>query len=848
MSDNLTPMMQQYQRIKKEIPPDALLLFRLGDFYEMFFDDAKVGAASLNLTLTKRNGVPMCGMPYHAAQNYIAKLIATGRRVAVCDQVSEPKPGQVVERQVTQIFSPGSILHLELDRPKENRFLAAVHRREGLYGIAFLDVGTGDFRVVEVTSLRGLHDELLRLTPKELLIATEADRPPLPPDLHLTVTPYDDWVFEPEFAALSLKEHFKVHSLDGFGCGGFTAAIGAAGALLHYITEGLRGSAAHILSLKPYQAGDFLVLDATTQRNLEIVGSAPGSASDTSLLKAMDHTVSPMGGRELRTWLLHPLRDRQKIEARQQVVAEWLEDIGRLEDFREALREVRDLERLIGRLSQGSGNARDLVALKASLEQIPRLRDLASALPAPLATELAAALTPLPELTDLIDRAILPDPPLALKEGGIIREGFDSALDELLAAQRDGKQWLADLQAREQARTGIASLKVRFNQVFGYYIEITKTHLDKIPDDYTRKQTMVNAERFITPELKEMEGKILGAEERARALEYELFLTIRDQVVARTAEIQAVARALAQLDVLAGLATLARRQGYKRPALSEDGTFTFTEGRHPVLEQLNQAERFVPNDLRMNSSDSRLHLITGPNMAGKSTFMRQVALIALMAHTGSYVPAQEAVIPLLDRIFTRVGASDDLSRGQSTFMVEMNETANILNNATRHSLVILDEIGRGTSTFDGLSIAWAVAEYLHNEVKAKTLFATHYHELTELAASLPGVKNFNVAVREWNDQIIFLRKIVPGGADKSYGIQVARLAGLPKPVLDRAKTILRNLEENGLDSTGRPSRVLEEVRKPKKKIKRVKGKPKFEQPQFNFLRLMEEPPENSGSA
>jgi DNA mismatch repair protein MutS len=842
MSDNLTPMMQQYQRIKKEIPSDAVLLFRLGDFYEMFFDDAKAGSQILNLTLTKRNGIPMCGMPYHAAQNYIAKLIQTGRRVAVCDQVSEPKPGQVVDRQVTQIFSPGSVLNLELDPPKENRFLAAVHHREGAFGLAFLDMGTGDFRVVEVATLRNFQDELIRLMPKEIIIAAEGKRPPLPEGLNAVVTSYDDWVFETDFATLTLKDHFKVHSLDGFGCQGLSVGVGAAGALLHYVVEGLRGSAAHILQIKPYQAGEYLVIDAITQRNLELVHGASGAATDTSLLKAMDQTVTPMGGRELRTWLLHPLRDRERIEARQKVVAEWLTDIGRLEDFRESLREVRDLERLIGRLAQGSGTARDLLALKHSLEHLPRLREVAGSLPVPLAVSLAEQLEPLPEVVARIESAIEADPPLGLKEGGLIRHGFHPDLDELHNAQREGKTWLAELQSREQARTGIASLKVRFNQVFGYYIEITKTHLAKVPDDYIRKQTMVNAERFITPELKEMEGKILGAEERGRALEYEIFLQIRDEVVAHTGTIQRIARALAQLDVLAGLATLARRQNYQRPLISGEGKFLLVEGRHPVLEQIQAQERFVPNDLSMNSTDSRLHLITGPNMAGKSTYIRQVALIALMAHTGSYVPAQEATVPVFDRIFTRVGASDDLSRGQSTFMVEMNETANILNNATRESLIILDEIGRGTSTFDGLSIAWAVAEFLHNEVKAKTLFATHYHELTELALSMTGVKNFNVAVREWHDQIIFLRKILPGSADKSYGIQVARLAGLPKPVLDRAKSILRNLEENGLDATGRPTRVLEEKRgKPRRKRRTggKKGKKKLEQPQFTFLRMFD---------
>lgn len=834
-------MMQQYQRIKKEIPADALLLFRLGDFYEMFFDDARDGAGILNLTLTKRNGVPMCGMPHHAAQNYIAKLIQTGRRVAVCDQVSEPKPGQVVERAVTQIFSPGSVLNLELDQPKQNRYLAAVHHKEGRFGLAFLDMGTGEFRVGEVETLRSWQDELLRLMPKELLFPSEVKHPSLPDGLNLAATPYDDWVFEPEYAQLALREHFKVQSLDGFGCQGLTVGIGAAGALLHYVVEGLRGSAAHVLSLKPYLASEYLVLDAITQRNLEIVSSSANAAVDTSLLKAMDHSITPMGGRELRSWLLHPLRDRSKIEARQKVIFDWLDDVGRLEQFRESLKEVRDLERLIGRLAQGSGNGRDLMALKSSLQQLPGLKALASELPSALAAGLASQIEPQPDLVEFIEYAIVEDPPLALKEGGLIRTGYDAGLDELHTAMRDGKAWVAELQAKEIERTGIKSLKIRFNQVFGYYIEITKSNLQQVPDDYTRKQTMVNAERYITPGLKEVEGKILGAEERSRQLEYEIFLKVRDEVVSHTAKIQAVAKALAQLDVLAGLATLTRLQNYVKPVITEGGRYEIVEGRHPVLELLHTNEKFVPNDLNMGDSDSRLILITGPNMAGKSTYIRQVALIALMAHTGSYVPAQSATVPILDRIFTRVGASDDLSRGQSTFMVEMNETANILNNATASSLVVLDEIGRGTSTFDGLSIAWSVAEYLHNELKAKTLFATHYHELTELSQSMPAVKNYNVAVREWHDQIIFIRKIVAGSADKSYGIQVARLAGLPKTVLERAKQILRNLEENGLDATGKPSRVPEkEAEKPRAGKKKGGKRTVFEQPQFTFLRMLED--------
>ncbi|MEM9399082.1 MAG: DNA mismatch repair protein MutS [Verrucomicrobiota bacterium] len=807
MSKKLTPMMEQYRRIKSELPSDALLLFRLGDFYEMFFEDAKLGAELLNLTLTKRNDTPMCGVPHHAAESYIGKLVQAGRRVAICDQISEPKPGQVVERAVTRIFSPGNVIDLDLTQPKENRFLACIYQDSKHNGFAYLDMSTGEFRLTETPDSRGMHDELLRLQPKEIIYASESEELHLPDGFTATLTPYDDWVFDLEFANSKLCDHFKTQSLDGFGCQNMEAAITAAGALLHYVTECLRGSSSHILNLRPYLTHDYLILDAVTQRNLELTRQAGIAASDTSLLKAIDHTITAMGGRELRNWLLHALRDKPAIEARQLTIQRWLEDVARLESFRENLQSVRDIERLISRFAQGSGNARDLHALRQSLEQIPLLQNTAKSLECALADSLAEELTPQPSLITLINEAIHPEPPLSLKEGHLIREGYHEDVDQLRTATREGKAWIAKFQAEEQESTGIKSLKVRFNQVFGYYIEITKTHLEAVPAHYIRKQTMANAERFITPDLKEIESKILGAEERIKHLEYELFLEVREQVIAVTATIQKTAHAISRLDVLASLATLAHLYNYRCPKISTNGRLEIKEGRHPVLEQISSADKFVPNDSLLDDDTQRLIILTGPNMAGKSTYIRQVALIALLAHTGSYVPANSATVPLLDRIFTRVGASDDLSRGQSTFMVEMNETANILNNATENSLVILDEIGRGTSTFDGLSIAWSVAEHLHNEIKARTLFATHYHELTELSLLLSGAKNYNVAVREWHDQIIFLRKIVPGSADKSYGIQVARLAGLPKTVLDRAKDILRNLEEGALDVTGRPHLV-----------------------------------------
>ncbi len=829
MAEKLTPMMQQYRKIKDEIPSGALLLFRLGDFYEMFFDDARIASDILGLTLTKRNGVPMCGVPYHAADNYVGKLVEAGRRVAICEQTTEPKPGQIVEREVKQILSPGNTSHLELTQPKENRFLAAVVHHQGRIGFSYLDLTTGEFRLTEFAETSQWEDELLRLHLRELVFPEESG---LPADVeaasNIFEAPYDDWVFEPGYAESHLKEHFAVQSLDGFGCSDMTLGVAAAGGLLHYATNQLRASVDHVRALLPYSGADHLVVDAATQRNLELVRSLGSSASDTSLLKALDETVTPMGGRELRRWLLQPLRDCKAIEARQQVVARFLEDIGPLEDIRDRLKQVKDLERLISRLSQGSGNPRDMQALGKSLEQIPDLRQQVADLETPLSDQLAESIEPQPELVELIDRAIIEEPPISLKDGGILKDGYFDEVDELRQATREGKKWITDLQIREQERTGIKSLKVRYNQVFGYYIEITKSNLDQVPDDYTRKQTLTNAERYITPELKEMESKILGAEERVQKLEYELFVQLRTEVVNYTQKVQQIARAIAVLDVLASFAVTARLRQYCRPQIRPEGRYWVSEGRHPVLEQLEDAERFVPNDLNMSDDDCRLMVITGPNMAGKSTYIRQVALIALMAHTGSFVPAEAAEVPMMDRIFTRVGASDDLSRGQSTFMVEMNETANILNNATQKSLVILDEIGRGTSTFDGLSIAWSVAEHLHSQCKAKTLFATHYHELTELAVICKAVKNYNVSVREWHDRVIFLRKIVAGGTDKSYGIQVARLAGLPKSVLDRAKEILRNLEENELDATGQPqiAHSRNDPDRPKKRKRKSTAKKK----------------------
>ena len=824
----LTPMMAQYRRIKSEIPKDALLLFRLGDFYEMFFEDAQIGAQLLNVALTKRGVIPMCGIPHHAFNGYVARILRAGKKVAVCDQMEEARPGQLVKREVTQILSPGTHFDERLLAAERNNFLAAVCANGKTFGLATVDLTTGDFKTTELESNAALLTELERLRPAELIYPAEAQSlrdlvQPLP----LIVNGHDDWVFAPETAVFTLRDHFKVAALDGFGLKDRPAAIGAAGAALHYLAQHLRRDVTHLTRLTTYERSDYLVLDGTTLRNLEILEPLHRDGpKNTSLYGALHRTVTPMGARRLRDWLTQPLAAVEPIRRRQDAVLSWIENATALEQFRAQLAEVRDLERTLSRLSVGSGNARDLLMLRLALEQIPTLRERIRAVveapsrndaeelpalhdaihPEPrganLLAELSAQLTELPELAALIANAIVDEPPLVVKEGGLIRDNFDAALDELRNATRGGKDWIAKLQQDEIERTGIASLKVRFNSVFGYYIEVTRANLDKVPPHYIRKQTIANGERFITPELKEMEGKILGAEERSVKLEYALFLRVREAVLAHLRDIQQTADALAQIDVLTAFAEMARLYDCCRPHVGAEGVIQIRDGRHPVLDQALIEERFVPNDTELDAVTQQIALITGPNMAGKSTYIRQVALLALLAHTGAFVPAASARIDLLDRIFTRIGASDDLARGQSTFMVEMSETANILNNATARSLVILDEIGRGTSTFDGLSLAWSIVEHLHNAVGAKTLFATHYHELTELSGRLPRVRNFHVAVREWNDQIVFLRKIVAGGTDKSYGIQVARLAGVPKEVVERAKVILRNLEESELTPDG----------------------------------------------
>ena len=801
-------MMAQYQAMRRSLPEDILLLYRLGDFYEMFFDDAKIAAGILNVALTKRHDVPMCGVPHHAAQGYIAKLIRANKRVAIAEQTSEPVAGKLVDREIAQIISAGTVDDLTLLDDTRHNYLAAVYHggtaKKPCYGLACADHTTGAFTIAEFPNLQLLEDELTRLSPSELLISDEQVQELSGLE---NCQPYDGYAFIQEQALHTLKDHFKVQSLDGFGCSDMPGAIAAAGGVLHYLTYQLRRNCAHLRNLSVRNASDHVLIDTASQANLDLVESRSGKQH--TLVGVLDRTSTPMGARKLRDWILHPLRDLATLTGRLNLVDSLLAEPYLLTKLRDTLKNIRDIERTTGRLSQGSGNGRDLKSLQISLEHIPNLKADLSAVAATsgrvaapnLRSQLLSSIQEFPELVQFLQNALVEEPPALLKDGGLIRDGHSEALDELRSASRDGKQWIAELQQSERKRTGIDTLKIKFNNVFGYFIEITKSKAAQAPDDYQRKQTMANAERFITPGLKEVEGKVLGADDRAKALEYDEFIKLRSHVTDHLVPLQTTADALATLDVLISFAETAQLYQHTRPVLDESCHLQIINGRHPVLEQTLVDEKFVPNDTLIDPADSRLQILTGPNMAGKSTYIRQIALVTLMAQIGAYVPAEHAHIGLTDRIFCRVGASDDLAKGQSTFMVEMNETALIVNNATEKSLVILDEIGRGTATFDGLSIAWSVAEHLHDEVRCRTLFATHYHELCALSDSKDAVANFNVAVREWNEDIIFLRKILPGPADKSYGIQVARLAGLPKPILDRAKEILSHLEMTSSEPT-----------------------------------------------
>ncbi|MDH4469896.1 MAG: DNA mismatch repair protein MutS [Verrucomicrobiae bacterium] len=816
MSETVTPMMKQYHLLRRDLPPDTFLLFRLGDFYELFLEDAVQAAPILNVALTKRGETPMCGVPYHSARVYLEKLLAAGKRVALCEQVGGVQTGKLVQRQITRILSPGTLEDVGLES-STNNFTAAIHvhskkkNEEAIFsfGLAFIDLSTGEFFVTELSSYEALLDEIVRVSPAEVVAPRKIEEalPLIKKDLS-SLELLEDYLFDPTSAHELLSSHFKVQSLDGFGADEVPMGIIAAGGLLHYLTRKLRRDVSHLRTLRPYHHHNHLLIDATTQSHLELVNSRAGRGM--TLLGALDRTKTPMGSRMLREWMVRPLSEPAAITARLDVLALLLDHPLLLGDLLEELSGIRDMERSLSRLSQNSANARDLVSLSSSLGRIPHLKKIGASLvaavtsEAPLLQKLIDQLHTLAPLHDKLVSALVEEPPATIKEGGMIREGFDRDLDELRLGASDGKKWIASLQEQEIQRTGIKSLKVRFNAIFGYFIEVTSSNLAHVPTDYIRKQTTANGERFVTPELKEMEGKILGAQERSKALELALFQELRAALLDAVSKIQETASAAGALDVFSSLAETARLYGYTRPQIDTSTIFSIIEGRHPVIDQQLREKTFVPNDALLDGEEDRMAIITGPNMAGKSTYLKQCALLTIMAQMGSYVPAKKMHLGIVDRLFTRVGASDDLARGQSTFMVEMNETSKILHHATRKSLVLLDEIGRGTATFDGLSLAWSVAEYLYDFLKARTMFATHYHELPDLARTRPGIKNLNVAVRERNEEIVFLHKIVPGAADRSYGIAVARLAGLPHWVIERAQEILVNLEKAELNAEGRP--------------------------------------------
>ena len=828
----LTPMMKQYRQIKSEIPTDSILLFRLGDFYEIFFEDAKCAAPLMGITLTKRGGVPMCGVPFHALETYLPRLLEAGVKVAIAEQVEDPKQSKgIVKRAVSRVITPGTIIDSSVLSPNENNFLSALTINKNSYGLASIDISTGDFRVTELNSLEELEMELQRIDAQECLISESMrdkwEKESLYPDLQVDIcwTALDDWIFSIDSAEELLKRQFKVASLDGFGCRDMSTGIASAGAVLHYASENLRQDASHVRSLKSYQTNEFMVVDGISRRNLELVEPMSGGDKSATLLHTLNNCATAMGSRLLREWILRPLFNKDAIIARLDSVETFKDDPVTLAELKELIAPVRDLERITARINIGSANARDLNALAESLQIIPDLKNILGFYDMPLLCELRNKLHDTTTLVDNILSVIADEPPLTIKDGGIIKEGINEDLDDFRKASTEGKSWIASMQAKEQEVTGIKALKIRYNRVFGYYIEVSRANSQLVPENYIRKQTLTNGERYITPELKEIENKILGADDKSKALEYKIFQELREKTLAFTDQIQETAKSMATVDVLLSFAECARKYSYCRPKLSNDEVFIIKEGRHPVLDATLTEERFVPNDIDLDGNDHSMMIITGPNMAGKSTYIRQTALLALLAQTGSFIPAKSAEIGLVDRIFTRVGAADDISRGQSTFMVEMLEAANILNHTTRKSLVILDEIGRGTSTFDGVSIAWAIAEFLHDnkDSKSRTLFATHYHELTELSLTRKGVKNYNIAVKEYDNKIIFLRQIVPGASDKSYGIHVAQLAGLPNKVIDRANEILENLENNAIAEAGQPALAKHTPKKKNKKTKQKKG-------------------------
>ncbi len=811
----LTPMMQQYMEIKNQYK-DCILFYRLGDFYEMFFEDALTCTKELEITLTGKNcgqeeRAPMCGIPYHAVEGYLSKLISKGYRVAICEQVEDPKAAKgLVKREVIRIVTPGTNLSPQaLDEGKNNYLMGIVHTVNA-YGIATVDVTTGDFYVTEVDSDRKLLDEINKFNPSEIIcnstfMVSGVDIADLRNRLQIAVSDLDPWYFDDDLCVSALKNHFTVSSLAGLGLKDYTIGVIAAGSVMQYLYETQKNSLIHLTRLTPYITSKFMILDSSTRRNLELVETLREKQKRGSLLWVIDKTKTAMGARLLRSYVEQPLIDINEINERLDAITELNRSVITREEIREYLNPVYDLERLISRISYKSAGPRDLIAFKSSLSMLPHIKQLLGDMECKLLKQIYEKLDPLTDIHFLIEQSIVEEPPLAVKEGGIIKDGYHEEVDRLRKAKTEGKTWLADLETKEKNNTGIKNLKIKFNRVFGYYLEVTNSYKNQVPDNWIRKQTLSNAERYTTPELKELEDVILGAEDKLFSLEYDIFSDIRDRIGREVNRIQQTAKAIAKTDVLASLALVAERNNFARPSINENGIIDIKDGRHPVVEQMLSNDMFVANDTYLNNKEHRISIITGPNMAGKSTYMRQTALIVLMAQIGSFVPASHADIGIVDRIFTRVGASDDLASGQSTFMVEMTEVANILRNATKNSLLILDEIGRGTSTFDGLSIAWAVVEHISNPklLGAKTLFATHYHELTELEGKLDSVNNYCIAVKEHGEDIIFLRKIIKGGADKSYGIQVAKLAGVPDSVLKRAREIVDELSENDIAERAR---------------------------------------------
>ncbi|MFO7981052.1 MAG: DNA mismatch repair protein MutS [Candidatus Aminicenantes bacterium] len=807
-----TPMMEQYLRLKKD-HKDAFLFFRLGDFYELFYEDAKKASSILEIALTSRQKVPMCGVPYHSADPYLSKLLKQGHKVAICEQVEDPKESKgVVKRDVVKVLTPGTAVEIETEDVKESTYVMSLVFEEKDWGMALIDIASGHMNTAQSVGEEGkdIKDEMYKYSPKEIIFPQSCEKK-IEELLSkngikgILKSSQEDWIFDRPQAEDYLKEHFKVSSLEGFGIADKDLAVSAAGALLYYLKKLRKDSLSLIQNMSYMPSSQYMILDAAAVKNLELIKNLRDNRRSGSFLDIIDYTVNSMGSRLLRSWLLYPSLSLKTIEQRQGGVCEFLSHTIERHEMREKMRDISDLERLSSRISLSASNAKDLVSLKISLQVLPDIKKLLEPFQSNIIENMKKEWDNGDDLVDLIDKAIKDEPSFLLTEGGIIKKEFNQELDDLRGISRSGKSFITDLERKEREQTKIPNLKVRYNKVFGYYIQITKSNLSRVPDHYIRKQTLVNSERYITPELKEHEQKILHAEERIHELEYKLFQEVRDKVSAETPRLQKMAFSIAVLDVLTSLAELASQRSYSRPMVNSGDIIRIKGGRHPVIEVTEQ-EPFVPNDTYLDRDEDQILIITGPNMGGKSTYLRQVALICILAQMGSYVPAEKAEIGIVDRIFTRIGAMDFLSLGQSTFMVEMLETAGILNNATEKSLILLDEVGRGTSTFDGLSLAWAVVEYLHGneKIRAKTLFATHYHELTELAMTMERIKNYHVSVKEWKDDVIFLRKIVPGPSDQSYGIHVAKLAGIPRMVLERAKEILFNLEKKELDGEGIP--------------------------------------------